>query len=148
MTAEQFYDGFGEFLDRHGVKHFRAIEVCRVGRLANGRGPALKPPPRWMWPNALPTLRAADWLRERVGPLWINSGYRDPDYNLAVGGAPGSMHMRLNALDLSSASVSPDELARLVEQCPLARAMGVGVYSSFVHVDSRWLLGETAPARW
>jgi len=43
-----------------------------------------------------------DPMRERAGrPIFINSGYRCPALNRAIGGAPSSQHMRGEAADLT-----------------------------------------------
>ena len=39
------------------------------------------------------------------GPLVINSGYRSPELNEAVGGVPGSQHVRGEAADIASTFV-------------------------------------------
>ena len=39
-------------------------------------------------------------LRDRFGPIRINSGYRCPKLNEAVGGAPNSQHMKGEAADI------------------------------------------------
>ena len=44
-------------------------------------------------------------LRDRFGPIRINSGYRCPELNRAVGGASNSLHMRGEAADIYLPSV-------------------------------------------
>ena len=39
-------------------------------------------------------------LRDRYGPIRINSGFRTPEVNKAVGGAKNSAHMQGNAADI------------------------------------------------
>ena len=39
-------------------------------------------------------------LRDRFGPIRINSGYRCPELNKAVGGVANSQHMRGEAADI------------------------------------------------
>ena len=39
-------------------------------------------------------------LRDRFGPIRINSGYRCPELNRAVGGTSSSQHMRGEAVDI------------------------------------------------
>lgn len=74
------------------------------------------------------------------GPLDVTSGYRTPDHNAAVGGAPDSRHLRGEAADIRSRRHGPAALAAL---CERAGFMGIGVYPAHVHADVR----ET-PARW
>lgn len=46
-----------------------------------------------------------DPLREAWGkPIHVNSGYRCPELNRAVGGAPGSQHMKGEAADITAGS--------------------------------------------
>ena len=44
-------------------------------------------------------------LRGRVGPIIINSGYRSPELNKAVGGAPTSNHLTGCAVDIRVAGI-------------------------------------------
>ena len=44
-------------------------------------------------------------LRDRFGPIRINSGYRCPELNKAVGGAHNSQHMKGEAADIYLPSV-------------------------------------------
>src|SRR5690606_18323309 len=56
-------------------------------------------------PAAMDKLQA---LRDRLGkPLIINSGYRSPEHNRAVGGAKGSNHMEGIAFDVSMSNHDP-----------------------------------------
>ncbi len=82
-----------------------------------------------------------DPLREKYGkPIRVNSGYRCPNHNLAVGGAKNSQHMSGEAADI--APVKSDELRvkseveRLVE---IIKENGkfdqLIIYPTFVHVS-------------
>lgn len=150
MTRELYEEVMGKILDAAGVRYFSARELCIVGRTAKAgdRIVSLSAPRVRLFKNILETVRVADWLREQVGPLRVLSGYRDPAYNAAVGGEDGSLHMAFNALDIQSNAVSPERLAALAAKHPLARQMGIGLYPTFVHIDTRGLLGRGAPARW
>jgi uncharacterized protein YcbK (DUF882 family) len=80
-------------------------------------------------------------------PVTINSGYRTPERNQAVGGVPNSLHCQGKAVDLSCAFVS---LAQLTIAAIMAGFPKVIVYKSknFIHCD----LSETrlylVPAEW
>lgn len=143
-----YSEGMASVLKAAGIKHFSASEVARVGRRANGHGPALAPPPPELWSNAVPTLRVLDELRAKFGPVTVVSGYRDPAYNKAVGGAPESLHLTCNAFDIRVHDVAPAEVYHWLSHHEEASRMGLGVYPSFVHVDTRAHLGRPAPARW
>lgn len=122
----------------------------RTTKGAGGKIVALKAPPAKLFKNILDTALIADWLREQVGPLTVLSGYRDEDYNAAVGGAPHSLHVQFNALDLTSRTVSASKLADLLARHPNAKYTGIGRYprQNFVHLDTRGFIGRPAPARW
>ena len=52
--------------------------------------------------------RVCTWLevlRGRVGPIIINSGYRSPELNKKVGGAPTSNHLTGCAVDIRVAGI-------------------------------------------
>lgn len=136
------------YLEEHGIRHFSAVEVNPVGKLANGSGPALLPAPMPLWPHIVKTLHVLEWLRERVGPVQILSGYRDAEYNKAVGGEDKSLHMLFNACDVAAKNASPKQVHRTLLKHPDAGKFGLGLYRGFVHVDTRGMIGLPAPARW
>lgn len=75
-------------------------------------------------------------------PVTITSGYRCPTHNANVGGAKASKHMDGIAADFKVKNVHPDTVYEfLCEIFP--NSYGVGLYSSWVHVDVR-----TTKARW
>lgn len=80
-------------------------------------------------------------LRNISGVLWITSAYRCHKHNMAVGGAPGSIHLEGKATDIVPRDIS---LAVLLDNIDALEFKGVGIYPSFVHIDGR--TGNTA--RW
>ena len=74
-------------------------------------------------------------LRKAWGrPLVINSGYRSPELNEAVGGVPGSQHVRGEAADIAA----PDPL--LLAQTAVRSRIPFDqmiLYSTFVHISHR-----------
>jgi len=81
-------------------------------------------------------------LRDEIGkPVHINSGYRCPAHNLAVGGATNSQHLYGNASDITVKTMTVNELWPICDR-RFANG-GVGRYAGFVHVDSR-----SGRARW
>ena len=75
-------------------------------------------------------------LRELSGgPLNINSGYRNPDYNAQVGGAASSRHIYGDAADMYSSVLSLEELGGLCEQL---NAGFIKLYETHVHCDWRY----------
>lgn len=75
-------------------------------------------------------------------PVTINSGYRTPAYNKKVGGAEQSQHLYGRAADITVQGVNPQEVYDYV--CALLpESGGIGLYATFVHVDTR-----TDKSRW
>ncbi len=72
-------------------------------------------------------------LRDALGkPLVINSGYRSPELNIAVGGSKNSQHLRGEAADI--ASEDPMHLVRLIKENNLPFDQII-VYANFVHIS-------------
>lgn len=72
--------------------------------------------------------------------LIVMSAYRCEDHNRAVGGEPHSKHMLGEALDLKSAELSPDRIAKAIDHLQAAGeipAGGLGRYGTFTHLDVR-----------
>lgn len=88
-------------------------------------------------------------IREAAGnkPILINSGYRSPGHNSAVGGATHSQHVEGTAADFNIAGMTPrattDLITGLIDQGRLP-AGGLGVYNNWVHYDHR----PNGNARW
>ena len=82
-------------------------------------------------------------IRDHFGkPVNINSAYRTPAKNKAVGGAAYSQHLYGLAADISISGVSPKAVAEFAETL-LPNRGGIGIYQTFTHVDvratkSRW----------
>lgn len=53
-------------------------------------------------------------IRAKFGPVKINSAFRGPSVNAAVGGSKTSQHMRGEAADIVAPSVSVEELHRWI----------------------------------
>lgn len=76
-----------------------------------------------------------DKLRELMDqPLIINSAYRCPFHNAAVGGAASSRHKVGDAFDISLRNV--ENKSRLISCAKLAGFTGFGFYGTFLHVDT------------
>lgn len=109
--------------------------------------------------NIIPTAQVLDELRYVYGfPIYVNSTYRTPEYNKSVGGARQSLHLRYNAIDFTVKDKTKlPMLYDLLKEwdgnhkfdfLPKADSMGLGLYKTFIHLDTRATLGRKAPARW
>jgi uncharacterized protein YcbK (DUF882 family) len=58
-------------------------------------------------------------IRDMVGIVTINSGYRSPALNKAVGGAKNSQHLTGQAVDFESVQYSNIELGKMIEESGL-----------------------------
>lgn len=70
------------------------------------------------------------------GAVTINSGYRSPAHNAAVGGVSSSQHLYGRAADIVVSGASPLLVGQIAEYY-LDRRGGIGVYQTFTHVDTR-----------
>lgn len=69
-------------------------------------------------------------------PIIVNSAYRSPEHNRAVGGVENSYHVRGLAADIRPEH--QEDLPALQDLClELNVDGGVELYDSFVHVDAR-----------
>ena len=75
-------------------------------------------------------------LRDAIGqPIIVNSGFRCPEHNRAIGGAKNSYHCFGMAADIRSAGMSPEDLATRAREIEGIR--GLGIYATWIHVDVR-----------
>lgn len=117
------------------------------------------PQDKWRWPDFTPSEiacrgtgkllvdeRAMDLLQElrnRIGkPMHVNSGYRSPEHNRAVGGATNSKHMQGIAFDVRMSGHDPQVFMATARDVGFK---GIGEYPvlGFCHIDAR-----EAPAHW
>lgn len=136
MTDKHMYM---KFLEDLRLRHFRPSEIANQANRVRGDVHNSLPPEK-LWDNIVPTLWVVDQVRRHLGrPITITSAYRSPEYNKAVGGALHSQHKSNTALDLIPHSTSPHKLFRALKALRDAGAFqgGLGLYSSFVHVDTR-----------
>lgn len=78
-----------------------------------------------------------DILRNQIEkPIYINSGYRTPEWNAKCEGAKYSYHMRGMAADIRVNGMSAKQLANKLNAI-IPEECGIIVYKSWVHVDVR-----------
>lgn len=89
-------------------------------------------------------------LRERFNePIVINSAYRCPSHNKAIGGVSNSQHVLGKAADIVVRNFTPNEVANTIEDMirnefnPNLVIGGLGRYNTFTHLDIRGYM-----ARW
>nr|WP_272874881.1 D-Ala-D-Ala carboxypeptidase family metallohydrolase [Agrobacterium tumefaciens] len=79
-----------------------------------------------------------DALRGLLGkPLRINSGYRTPEHNKAVGGASGSGHVTGEAVDISTRGWTKADRTDLILYARKLGFTGIGIASTFIHIDMK-----------
>ena len=80
-------------------------------------------------------------FRDKIGtPITINSGYRSPKHNEAIGGVRDSQHVLGFAGDLKVKGMRPTEVHAMIENLIKEGKMkqgGLGLYPTFVHYDIR-----------
>lgn len=82
-------------------------------------------------------VQALERLREEIGEeLYVNSGFRTPEHNKAVGGSPLSYHQYGMAADVRAKTKSPKELYDILDEM-LGGWGGLELHDTFVHVDVR-----------
>lgn len=74
-------------------------------------------------------------IRYLVGPLHINSGYRSPELNTAVGGQPTSQHCEGLAADFISPRYSLPEIVRRIQQQKICCDQLIYEFGSWIHVS-------------
>lgn len=149
---------FSTLLFEHDIRNFSQSEVLR--------GNSIEKIPHVNLQNIFPTLQILQLIRDTIKtPIILNSTFRSKAYNLFVGGKTNSLHLVFNAIDFSVPAYEREDLIHLHSQI-LARSftklvlwqenpvivtpnlMGIGLYSTFIHIDTRGLLGRPSPANW
>lgn len=124
------------------MKHFSEKEFwCRCSQCQKGDA-ELGIPPGGMMGGVPENVKALvenvlDPLREKYGkPIKVNSGYRCPNHNLAVGGATQSQHMKGEAADIAmvhgSRFMVHDLAQAIVENGKFDQLI---IYPTFIHVS-------------
>lgn len=143
-------------LDENKIKYFTAPEILNASGTKKYDEIDI---PADIFYNIIPTIRVLDELREWYGfPIYLNCTYRSPEHNKKVGGAKNSIHMKFNAVDFSVAN--KNNLKEIYNHLnyqdsvhhflflPKPGSMGLGLYDTFIHIDTRGVLGLKSPARW
>lgn len=96
--------------------------------------------------NIVKIAKELDKIRSEFGdkPISINSWYRDPVSNQAVGGVRNSQHLLGWAVDIQIQGYTPNTVAAKLTS---SWRGGLGDSSAFTHLDLRHLMGWSS-ARW
>ena len=158
MTKEEWVRTCAAALESKGITSFHPLEIADVGRVAYASSSddsykwkaVLRAPTIDLLPNALMLCQLLSELRQAdpVGPVLVNSWYRDVLYNHSIGGAARSMHMTGGAADVVKRGWTTSQVADWLENHPESEHFGVGRYNTFTHIDIRGKIGRAAPARW
>lgn len=120
------------------MKHFTIAELC-ASDTARARGIDNAPPSGVAL--ALTTLieKLLDPIREEWGgPITVNSGYRCPALNKAVGGVSTSQHLRGEAADISVGT--PADNRRLFDRIVSLHDEGRIVFDQLIDESNyRWI---------
>jgi uncharacterized protein YcbK (DUF882 family) len=99
------------------------------------------PMPENVKKNIQDLAKNLDVVREELNtPIRINSGYRSPAHNSAVGGVSNSYHTKGMAGDFVASGYTPAQVAQVLEDLIKRKKIkegGIGIYSSWVHYDTR-----------
>jgi hypothetical protein len=145
-AASTTSDKFEAHIAALGLRYFKPYEFLAKGASHhNPHSPAYglnTDPPEGLWDNIDQTAKVLDQLRHVLQrPITLSSVYRSLAYNQAIGGAGDSQHTHFRAIDfvVVGSPVGPVQWAnalRDLRSSGLFRG-GIGVYSTFVHVDTR-----------
>jgi lysozyme len=134
MTNQQ---QFQKLLTSWGIKNFTAAEFFYRGA-SDAKLQLNTDPPVALWPNMERTAKVLQEARNRLkSPIRLTSIFRSPAYNKRIGGVSNSTHCVFNATDLVCAQPASLYLVLLDLRREGAFKGGLGLYRSFVHLDSR-----------
>lgn len=103
----------------------------RLGEFLHGEEAMPTP---WILDNLTHLANRLQVIRDLLAkPIIINSGYRSPQHNTAVGGAQNSFHLKGMAADIVVPGLAAHEVQRFLKNW----SGGLGSYAHFTHVDIR-----------
>lgn len=113
------------------MKYFTGEELIRSST-ADSLDICNVPKTQEVWDNLNALVNnILDPAREALGaPIYINSGYRTPELNIAVGGTKGSQHVKGMAADIRAGDMK--KLLTILKTLDFDQ---LGVYKRFYHVS-------------
>jgi uncharacterized protein YcbK (DUF882 family) len=128
---------FQQLLDKWGIRHFTAKEFFYRGA-SDEKLKLNTDPPAKLWPNMESAAKVLDEARRRLGaPIRLTSIFRNEAYNRRIGGVRNSTHCRFIAADCVAAQPAKLYLVLLDLRREGMFKGGLGLYRSFVHLDTR-----------
>ena len=116
------------------MKYFTIAELCRSAT-ARRLGIDNRPPASAVKALTVLVDEVLDPLREAWGgPIRVNSGYRCPELNEAVGGTPTSQHQRGEAADITAGNREANR-----ELYSLLRRLNLPVDQAINEKDFSWI---------
>jgi uncharacterized protein YcbK (DUF882 family) len=106
-----------------------------------------RPTPQAVIPRIQELANNLQVLRNELGrSIRINSGYRSPEHNASIKGAPASRHVVGDGADIVVTGMTPAQVAatidRLISEGKMKQG-GLKAYATFCHYDIRGV-----KARW
>ena len=102
------------------VGKFFTLEEFTVSQTATRRGLPNDPPEDVIDSIQALCAKILDPLRQKLGkPIVINSGYRSPEINKAIGGASRSQHSAGEAADIICPGVEVSHLVKVIREMDL-----------------------------
>jgi len=124
------------------IEHFDWEELLYKGA-SNERFFSNTDPAPQLYENVVPLVNTLEKIRKGFGtPVELVSIYRSPAYNRDVGGANNSRHMKFDAADFRVVGTGTGNSEKWASVAKKLRGRGefsggIGIYNSFVHVDTR-----------
>lgn len=114
------------------IDEFERSQTAARRGLKNRMGPSQRAAAKALCENVLEPTRAL-----AGSPISVSSGYRAPKVNAAVGGSSSSQHMRGEAADISTNSLTTEELFQLIKGSAIKFDQLIQEFDSWIHVSYR-----------
>ena len=120
------------------------FQLNELSKMGGTKPTAIAPSPSAASEGHPPTAGVSDAARAAFdalnkgwtgAPISVESAYRDPALNEAVGGAKGSQHLHGNAYDIDTSGWTPEAKLALATQAYNSGFRGFGFYDNNLHFD-------------